>query len=314
MPGLDRFPFSQIARWLIDGEVVPFLGAGASRAGGSAHLPLPGGPALAADLVATMEGAFPDAANSAELTRVAQVFERSVFDRSALYDLLHQVFEVAQRDCEPAAVARTLARVPRVDKPMFVLTTNYDSYIERAMRDAGRPVCVITQNMRDVEKGATRISLVLPDGSSAEDESVDFQWNDRDRFPLDTVFVFKMHGSTHRVRLTGPDDIIITEDDYVDFMINAGGAVSPYFPPPSLTAAYKQRRFLFLGYSLADWNFRTFLRVLAIRNALSGREARRHWALQLDPDPLDVELWRHRNVTVFDGDLVEFCDRLLRGI
>jgi len=119
-----------------------------------------------------------------------------------------------------------------------------------------------------------------------------------------------MHGSVHRQHPGQPDDVIITEDDYVDFMVNSGGSVSPYFPPASLTAAYKQRRFLFLGYSLYDWNFRAFLRVLTLRNALSARAVRRHWAIQLNPQPLEAELWRHRNVNLYDGSLADFCDRM----
>jgi SIR2-like domain len=114
--------------------------------------------------------------------------------------------------------------------------------------------------------------------------------------------------------LDGPDDVIITEDDYVDFMVNSGGKISPFFPPTSLLAAYKKRRFLFLGYSLYDWNFRAFLRMLTIRNALSGSEARRHYAIQLNPEPIEVELWKQRNVNVYHGDLTKFCKRIIRSL
>ena len=127
-----------------------------------------------------------------------------------------------------------------------------------------------------------------------------------------TTFLFKMHGSASDERIAGDarDNLVITEDDYVDFMVNAGGPLNPNFPPPALLAEYKERRFLFLGYSLRDWNFRVFLRLLSQRNAMSGLAGRKHWAVQLNPNPVDVELWGRRNVDVYDGDLVEFTVRL----
>jgi hypothetical protein len=309
---LDAFPFSQVADWLAKGEVVPFVGAGASRVGCPG---LPDGSGLATELVDAMGAAFPS--ESGELAQVAQFYESSFLDRPALYDYIHKRFEAELSETEPGEVARTLAAIPAVGKPLFVITTNYDSLIERAFRNAERPLCVITQNMRDPEQGATGVTLELPDGSTTQQASKSFQWDDA-RFPSGCVFLFKMHGSAHHAAETSmdddaetsTDDVIITEDDYVDFMVNSGGLVSPYFPPAALTRAYKQRRFLFLGYSLFDWNFRTFLRVLVLRNALSGKEVLRHWAIQKEPAALQVELWGHRNVNVYDGDLGVFCERI----
>lgn len=303
---LSQFPFQAVAQWLSEGVVIPFIGAGASHVGIDGPKTPPDGPGLAQQLTQTMAGAFPGD-SSTELATVAQFFEHSVFDRAALYDFLHSRFAAAGF-ASPGVVATTLAAIPRT-VPLFLITTNYDPLIEQAFGAVGKPLCVVTQNMRDPGDGASAVNLILPDGGSLRDQSTEFQWSDS-RFPSACAFLFKMHGSVRHRIPEEPDDVIITEDDYVDFMVNSGGSVSPYFPPASLTAAYKQRRFLFLGYSLRDWNFRAFLRILALRNALSGREVRRHWAVQLDPDPVDVELWRHRNVNVYQGDLIEFCDRL----
>jgi hypothetical protein len=298
-----------VAEMLTDGDIVPFIGSGASRVGKVAKPVLPDGRGLADELVRRMRGAFPSGATQ-DLAKVAQFFEHSFLDRDRLYSLLHRRFEAEQVDHPPAEVARLLATMPRTaSRPLFLITTNYDSFIERAFRAEQRPVCVITQNMRDPESGASAVSLILPDGTTASDASTKFEWDDP-RFPPDCAFLLKMHGSVHRAKVDGPDDVIITEDDYVEFMVNSGGSSSPYFPPPSLTRQYKKRRFLFLGYSLYDWNFRSFLRILALRHALSGHERLRHWAIQRKPDPLEVELWEHRNVNVFDGDLVAFCAEL----
>lgn len=259
-----------------------------------------------------MEGAYPQG-TADELAKVAQVFEYTVFDREALYKHLYRRFEVEQSDQQPSDVATMLAELPNRQQNLFIITTNYDSFIERAFHTANRPICTVTQGMRATDNNEQKmlgLELILPDGKSQQMESRDFSVND---FPRGCTFLFKMHGSVHEPAQDGPDNVIITEDDYVDFIVNSGGSVSPFFPPPALTREYKMRRFLFLGYSLYDWNFRAFLRVLALRNALSGREKRRHWAVQLNPDPIEVDLWRHRNVNVHNGDLAEFCERLRRA-
>ncbi|UBU09052.1 SIR2 family NAD-dependent protein deacylase [Nonomuraea gerenzanensis] len=307
-PGLDRFPFAQVAAWLARGEIVPFVGAGASRVGADGTKLLPDGRGLAQDLIKAMEGACPHGVGD-DLAKVAQLYEKTAFDRSALYDHLHATFEREQLRKEPGDVARLLGRIPRQDAPLFIVTTNYDSFIERAFAAEGKPLCVITQNMRDPDGGGSQVSLILPGGAHELVPSAEFQWNES-RFPRDCAFLFKMHGSVHKRDPGGPDDVIITEDDYIDFLVNAGKGMSAYFPPPSLTLAYKQRRFLFLGYSLYDWNFRAFLRMLVLRNALGRRDTKRHWAIQLDPHPVEVKLWEHRNVNVYDGDLKDFCARI----
>ena len=108
-------------------------------------------------------------------------------------------------------------------------------------------------------------------------------------------------------RLEGGADLLKARPSAV---VNTGGAVSSIYPPAALSRAFKTRRFLFLGYSLEDWNFRAFLRLLVLRNAVSGKSKLRHWAIQLGPSKLDEALWFQRNVHVYDGDLGKFCGRL----
>jgi hypothetical protein len=306
---LDEFPFEEVANWLAEGEVVPFLGAGASRAGLSYPDRLPDGRGLASELIDKMKG-YPGQQTD-DLAKVAEYFEQAVFDRPALFDYLHFRFYQQQISAPLARVAQLLAALPNLhNKPRFIVTTNYDSFIERAFDDANRYICVISQNMRDPQYGASRVGLTLPDRSVDEDDALLFQWNDDTRFPAGTTFLFKMHGSAEHKKANNPDDLIITESDYVDFLLKLGGPVSPLFPPLSLFSAFIKRRFLFLGYSLEDWNFRAFLRLLAQRYAISQNSVRRHWAIQLHPDKPDVTLWEKRNVNVYDADLLQFCDQL----
>jgi hypothetical protein len=319
---LNQFPFGQVATWLAEGSVVPFLGSGASRLGVSGLTGLPDGRGLASELVIKMGEAYPGKPTD-DLPKVAQYYEQPFLDRPALYEYLHDRFYKKQISAPLARTTQLLAAMPNLNTVWFIVTTNYDVFVERAFDKAGRPLCVITQNMRDPENGAGKVNLLLPDGTRTQEDAAKFLWKDRkypngDKFPDGTVYLFKMHGSADREMVDSADDdmvesrddLIITENDYVDFLVNTGGTNSPNFPPASLATAFKTKRFLFLGYSLQDWNFRAFLRLLVLRNALSGKDKLRHWAIQLGPSKLDEELWSQRNVNVYDGDLIEFCNRL----
>jgi hypothetical protein len=305
---LDQFPFGDVASRLAEGSVIPFLGAAASIAGASSPK-LPDGRGLADELIDLMGKGYPGQRTD-DLAKVADYYEQISVDRSALYEYLHARFYQQQLSTSLTRVAGLLAALPNNDnKYRFIVTTNYDNFVERAFREAGRPLCVITQNMRDPEYGASQLSLKLTDGSTDQEDAMMFQWNDDTRFPAGTTYLFKMHGSVDRMSGANRDNVIITETDYVDFLVNAGGAVSPRFPPVSLLSVFSRRRFLFLGYSLRDWNFRAFLQLLVLRSAVS-KTGLRHWAIQLHPNELDVQLWGKRNVNVYDADLLEFCDRL----
>jgi hypothetical protein len=305
---LAEFPFADVATWLVEGKVIPFLGAGASLVGASGLNPLPDGRSLVNELIDKMGKNYPGEPTDG-LAKVAEYFEQRL-DRLALFDYLHDRFYQQQLNAPLGRVAQLLAEMPESDHSRFIVTTNYDNFVERAFQEAGRPICVITQNMRNPERGVSQVSLKLPDGSIDQVDALMFQWGDDPRFPPGTTYLFKMHGSADRRLSNDRDDLIITENDYVDFLVNSGGSVSPLFPPVSLLAAFGKRRFLFLGYSLADWNFRAFFQLLALRNALSKRDYLRHWAVQHHPNEVDVKLWEKRNVRVCNAELLQFCDRL----
>ncbi len=70
--------------------------------------------------------------------------------------------------------------------------------------------------------------------------------------------IYKIHGSVDRL-LNKWHSYVVTEDDYIDFLsrMTSGTAV-----PALFASHFRARHFLFLGHSLADWNFRVVLRNL----------------------------------------------------
>jgi len=301
---IDDFPFEDVAEWLKEGAVVPFLGAGASAAGIPSPAAPPSGGELAAELIAKMPGYLGKPTDP--LAKVAQIYERDHLDRWGLYKYIHDRFYKENLSLR----ARVPALLASIDAPLYMITTNYDCQVELAFEDANRPLCVITQDVYDTKHGGKKVVVKRPGRAPVEESAMTFVPDDPSD-PPGTSFLYKMHGSAHLPPDPEKrDNLILTEDDYVDFLTRAG-TKGPFVPPPNLTAEYKAgRRFLFLGYSLQDWNLRAFMRLLDMRHALAGGSGIRHWAIQLEPEAVEKQLWKHRMVNLHEGNLVDFCDRL----
>jgi hypothetical protein len=131
-------PYPIIRSKLFAGRVIPFLGAGTStgvRTGevawskGSRSL-LPRASELAEHLATASELA-PDVPR--DLPAIAYYYE-SRAGRALLYEELHDIFTGGNQPLRP--IHRLLADV---DKPLLIVTTNYDDLMERALRERNRP-------------------------------------------------------------------------------------------------------------------------------------------------------------------------------
>ena len=85
----------------------------------------------------------------------------------------------------------------------------------------------------------------------------------RDRFlklngatgrPSRTPLVFHLHGHTL------PESLVLTEDDYLRYL--AAMASNPDLLPAPVQKALTSASLVFIGYRLADWNFRVLLQGL----------------------------------------------------
>lgn len=148
-------PYRFIARKLLEGEVVPFLGAGASVCYHPAHpdgtvICPPTGSALA-ELLAEEAGFPQDPDLRPDLPLVASYFEHVSVDRSGLCDVLNSVF---RPEFVPNALHRLLAQIA-ARKELLIITTNYDDMIERAFDEAKIPYHLVITAIEDLELGGT---------------------------------------------------------------------------------------------------------------------------------------------------------------
>jgi hypothetical protein len=303
----DDSHYELVAEFLASAEVVPFLGAGANLCDRpqEAHWELghfvPSGRELASTLA--KRSRYPD--DDLDLLRVSQYVD-AILGEGQLYRYLHSVFDA---DYPPTSLHRFLARLPALlresgQRQLLVLTTNYDDLVERALADARVSFDVVWY---EAKRGPLqgRFWHRAPSGDVEPIELPNkYRGLDLERRPV----VLKLHGAVDRVE-PKRDSYVITEDSYIDYLV--GGDVGEQIPF-ELRERMADAHFLFLGYSMRDWNLRVIL------NRIWGAQQLdlKSWAVQREPaDPgarkVEEALWRDRgDVDLLYVSLDDYIGRL----
>ena len=121
--------------------------------------------------------------------------------------------------------------------------------------------------------------------------------------PRPMVMLYKIHGSLHPAATVENDSVIITHEDYVNFLSVAG------MVPSYITTRLPRIGLLFLGYSFSDWNVRSLYRTVT-RYRAAQQAALKDYAVMLDPSPYEIEFFDKNRIDVLDTDLQEFCKRM----
>jgi hypothetical protein len=287
---------------MLEGRLVPLLGAGVNRCGrpdGSRWQSgryLPDGGELARHLAHL--SAYPDG-QQADLVRVSQYFEL-MLGLGALYDELRAVLD---SDYPATPVHRLLARLPALRRAaglgtdQLIITTNYDDALERALRDAREEFELVTYLAVGPSTGL--FQHTSPDGQrrviERPNEYADLRLTGR-------TIILKLHGAVDRAD-PDSDSYVITEDDYIDYLALTDLSC---LLPVTLAAKLKRSHFLFLGYSLGDWNLRVILRRIWGQQRLRYRS----WAVQLHSEEIDRRFWDARGVDILDMRLEDYVREL----
>ena len=98
-------------------------------------------------------------------------------------------------------------------------------------------------------------------------------------------------------------------------MLSAGQVVP--FLGAGASAVYATRmakaRFLFLGYSLTDWNVRVMLRKLR-QPANKQDHQLRSWAIHKNPGSAERKIWEAHKVNIYNLDLKVFANKLAKEL
>jgi hypothetical protein len=287
------------------GRVTPVLGAGVNLCG----RPLgddgewlgtypPSGQELAAYLAAQFR--YPSE-RPLNLLQVSQYIYAIRGGSGPLYDSLHEVFD---QNFPPTPVHEFLADLPRkselVRKPPLIVTTNYDDLMETSFTVRDVPFDLIVYSAEGPYEGkfcyrppGGRIEPICDPKSNVE--------IDPDLRPV----ILKIHGFVDRESASteNDDSYVITEDHYIEYLTRMD---LENLIPVKVLDRLRNCHFLFLGYSLSDWNLRAILYKLWS----DRRRDRDWWAIQVNPDELERKSWRRRGVDIFDVPLEAYLTGL----
>ena len=286
-------PYRAILDGLAQGKVIPFLGAGASLPAQmdsewQIDLRFP----LARELAGALAGktSYPAEA-PLELALVAQYYA-GMIGRQPLTDYLHDIFVR-----EHASTSLHAFLASRMERGILI-TTNYDSLVERAFGD--RPFDLVVHAIDQDKVMLLRHGTDQPEYVTPHKLDVD---------GTERPLVYKMHG-TADPRDPLPDQFLITEDDYVDFLTRM--TRQKVLPAPVLKALMRSN-VLFLGYGLGDWNVRVILNTVArqYNNDLRTKQGYKSWAIQYQVNAVEAANWQDRGVRLFVMGLDRFVDNLL---
>jgi DNA-binding SARP family transcriptional activator len=274
-----------VVETMLAGRLVPVLGADV------------------VDLTLRLAERFEYPTNGGALPQVAQYI--AVMKGSGpLYDELHALLDP---DLQPTVLHRFFAALPPLFRErgaphQLIVTTSYDLALERAFLDAGEEFDVVSYLAAGRNRG--KFCHVAPDGTGTLIEVPNTYATE---LSLDRrTIILKLHGQVGRSADEREwESFVVTEDDYIEYLAQSEVAS---VVPVALGAKLRRSHFLFLGYTMADWNLRLLLHRLWGDQPLSYRS----WAVQPEPMPIEREFWRRRDVDVLEIPLERYVMALAR--
>jgi hypothetical protein len=283
-PNLDERSRDILIQRIRVGKVTPFIGAGA----GAGTLP------TGAELAREWSTAFGyPHGMSDDLTAVAQYLAVTHGSAYPKHVVAEQLEGKGPPDfthpLEPHAFLAAL------DLPIYI-TTNYDDFMVQALRDKGKdPIQDFCRWNADVRTKGDQSVFDRPGFEPTPEQPV----------------VFHLHG----IREV-PASIVITEDDYLRFIVDVSWHHEQLLPV-RIKQALTGASLMFMGYSLEDLDFKVIFQAIVI--GMESELRRKNVSVQLPREEKAVasylaEYLRMKNIEVYWGDLEEFVDDLRQGL
>ncbi len=269
------------------GKCTPFLGAGVN----SGILTV--GSEIAQKLAETHGCPFEDTADLARVTQVLAVENDPMFPKEEVLRLLSEQLEKWKQSVDVndffGSEDQPLGVLAGLPLPIY-MTTNYDDLIVKALET----------HRKDPKRELCRWNKYVTGKVSVFDSAAGFEPTPA------TPIVFHLHGHDEV-----PESLVLTEDDYIDFLVNISRRQD--LLPARIQQAMTGASLLFVGYRLADLDFRVLFRGLV--ESLEGGLRRFSVAVQLPPqDAQQQKYWeyyfRRMEVKVYWGDAKNFATEL----
>jgi hypothetical protein len=189
---------------------------------------------------------------------------------------------------------RALAELPL---PIYI-TANQDHLLETALKSAGREPR----------------SFLCPWNEYIEQKLGDYTEEPTPDHPL----IFHLFGSWDE-----PDSIVLTEDNYFDFLI--GVTRNKDIIPEQVRLALSDTSLLFLGFQTESWDFRVLYRSILSQPGSNRRSQYAHIAAQVEPEDgrilepqgarayLEEYFGKSADIDIFWGSTQEFMNELMQS-
>jgi hypothetical protein len=256
---------------------------------------------------------------STDLTKVSQhiVLRRGAPD---LHKALREMLLAG--GCRPSPTHRFLARLAKrqrnrhSERYPLILTTSYDTALERAFDDEKQPFDLAVF-LADGPHRTRFLHIPWWDGGlsaprviTAPNEYLGFPVYDDDA--LERTIIVKIHGGAlhdapRDFQSRYKDNFVITEDDYIGYL--SRNPVET-FVPMQILGKLQDSHLLFLGYDVHDWNLRVFLR----RIWHDDRMRAKSWAVQSSFSKVDWDFWELLDVSRHESSLEPFLNELERRL
>jgi hypothetical protein len=216
-----------------------------------------------------------------------------------VYDNLRDIYQPEPYVYAPALTHHFLARLQH---PLLILSTAYDTLLEAAFDSVGKKYVVITHILhadRDADRGKVVVQYSHQKGQAtkclAEELVLDLsQWS----------VIYKIHGT---FGLGDPDSdeeidsIVISEEDYIALVTILENPQTTI--PNQLARQFKKRMFLFLGYSMSDWNFRVVVDVIQRKGNFRRIQP---YAVRQGATEFERLYWESKRVRLIETDVAVF--------
>lgn len=290
-----------LADKFLEDKCVLFLGAGAAVDDKKPSLPTAG--ELSNYLAKELDLECPEFVT---LSTVAYFFE-SLRDREQLNRIL--VEKIKNDNIEPSTTILNLIDIisllEQENKQTLVFTTNYDKLFEKAYMDRfhKNPEVVVYKGGVDYSKREVN----LFDNIDGEPK----YWE-----PSKLTCLFKLHGCIEK---PGDHNLVVTEEDYVNFMVNSLIEEQARYRclPFHVKKKFRESTILFIGYSLADMNFRVIFKATAEQTRLRKHYAVQFWDKKQEHTPFEnnqwngmVKFWFKKDVRTINAKAEQFSKDL----
>jgi hypothetical protein len=231
------------------------------------------------------------------------------------YEQLLETVWRQRLETEPHEPHRLLASLPF----RLYITTNPEQLLVKALAESRTPhseICRWNQELADLPSIFDPPPASDGDrfgaGAGAASNAI------RDSYKLDAQrpLVYQLFGTLAR-----PESLVITEDDYFDFLI--GVTANKDLIPKPVRRALADSALLFLGFQLDDWDFRVLFRSIAGQEGARRRQSYAHIAVQVDPEEGRVQrpdqareflnaYFQNADISIFWGTVEDFVKELSR--